>query len=129
MLRLCAAPGCVEPAGTRGRCAKHNRDRNADISRAGTRTYHRKRWAATRNAYLAQHPLCECDDDACTRIATDVHHRTPLADGGDPWDFNNLQALTHECHSRLTWRETLDKPPGRQREGARLDQAARGAPR
>ena len=61
--------------------------------------YSTKRWRITRRAYLFDHPICE----ACDReLATDVHHRTDIANGGDAWHPDNLQALCHQCHSTTT---------------------------
>lgn len=100
--RLCLEPACGIPATYRGRCREHATKRDRDINRAGYKIYRTKKWQMTRNSYLAAHPLCECDDPTCERIATDVHHRTDIAQGGNPWSFDNLQALTHECHSRIT---------------------------
>jgi len=61
--------------------------------------YHSKEWTATRNAYIAQHPLCE---DCLTRgqyvTAVEVHHIKPLSDGGALLDVNNLRSLCHTCH-------------------------------
>lgn len=47
--------------------------------------------------YLRANPLCE----ECGAAAVDVHHIVPLRDGGtNAWD--NLRALCHGCHSRIT---------------------------
>jgi 5-methylcytosine-specific restriction enzyme A len=64
-----------------------------------SRTYGR-RWQRLRQAYLAQHPLCEC---GCGYAATIVDHRTPH--NGDIsllYDWDNLQAMTKACHDRKT---------------------------
>jgi 5-methylcytosine-specific restriction protein A len=87
----------------RGRCAHHQ----PDHTRSGTRTtkrqvYNSKRWRLTRDRYLFWNPIC--DTSGCNMIATDVHHRTDLDQGGDPWDLDNLQALCHQCHSIETRR-------------------------
>jgi 5-methylcytosine-specific restriction endonuclease McrA len=44
--------------------------------------------------------------------AVDVDHIKALADGGEPFDFDNLRSLCHACHSRVTraWR-TGGEPP------------------
>jgi 5-methylcytosine-specific restriction endonuclease McrA len=97
--RCCLEPTCPNPATWRGRCQIHNRSNERTIQRAGHSIYRTERWRRTREAYLFKHPLCEC---GCGDIATDVHHLTDLDDGGDPWAFTNLQALTHACHSRIT---------------------------
>lgn len=97
--QLCLEPGCAQPAQYRGRCAEHATQRDRTIQRAGYHIYRTKRWRVTRNHHLHQHPLCDCG-----RIATDVHHRTDIADGGDPWASSNLASLCKRCHSQLTRR-------------------------
>jgi 5-methylcytosine-specific restriction enzyme A len=102
--QVCAEATCIEPATYRGRCADHARTNDRSINRAGTRVYSRKRWRKTRELYLREHPFCE----RCGALGNDVHHRTDLADGGDPWDPANLEALCHACHSRVTRRRQAD---------------------
>jgi 5-methylcytosine-specific restriction enzyme A len=97
--RLCLEPKCAAPATYRGRCAEHARTNERNISRSGYAIYRTAKWRHTRNAILSDNPLCPCG-----AIATDVHHRVDLADGGDPWARTNLEALCHPCHSRLTRR-------------------------
>jgi 5-methylcytosine-specific restriction enzyme A len=111
MIRPCLEPACPNPATYRGRCHQHARTRDRNTNRAGYHLYRTKRWRITRDRYLAEHPICECEHD-CGQIATDVHHRTPLDAGGPPWDFSNLQALHHACHSRQTRREQLERGRG-----------------
>jgi hypothetical protein len=43
-------------------------------------------------------PLCV----VCQAPATDVDHIQPIADGGEPWDMANMQALCHSHHSEKT---------------------------
>jgi len=76
---------------------------------ANARGYTRT-WQQFRAAYLAEHPLCECDASCCPQgcllPATDVDHRRPVRGPDDPafYDLDNLQALAHACHSRKTAR-------------------------
>lgn len=59
----------------------------------------------TRRAKLVQSPLCEYldpDEGRCGRIATDVHHRHDLAEGGNPFAMENLESLCHSHHSQIT---------------------------
>lgn len=61
-----------------------------------------RRWRTVRAMYLRQHPVCdECLRYGRVKSATDVHHKIPKRDGGTDED-GNLQALCHECHSRIT---------------------------
>ena len=50
---------------------------------------------------LRASPICQAK--GCEHAATDVHHITPLASGGDD-TLENLQALCHGCHSKVTGR-------------------------
>jgi 5-methylcytosine-specific restriction enzyme A len=74
------------------------------------------KWRRTRGRYLKHHETCE--HPGCRAPATDVHHldgQGPLGSAGHKWD--NLQALCHEHHSRLTAVET---PAGIAHRGRRL---------
>jgi 5-methylcytosine-specific restriction protein A len=52
--------------------------------------------------YLRRYPLCvECQRNGRTVEAIDVHHLVPRRAGGSDAD-DNLQALCHACHSRVT---------------------------
>lgn len=98
-IRLCSVASCPNRAHYRGRCAAHARKHERTINRAGKHVYNTKRWRILRDRFLTDHPLCECG-----AIATDVHHKQDIADGGSPYDRQNLQALCHACHSRITRR-------------------------
>lgn len=99
--RLCLTAGCSAPISYRGYCKAHARAR--ETKRVGKAIYNTARWQNTRKRVLSEHPLCKCGE-----IATDVHHREDLADGGDPWDLEGLEALCHSCHSTET-RNRMDK--------------------
>lgn len=72
---------------------------------AASRGYGR-RWQKARAAFLAEHPVCQCDDPDCQRPATEVHHiKAHRGDHDLFWDPKNWQGLTKECHSRLTAKE------------------------
>ena len=104
-VKLCSSPRCPHPATYRGKCSHHSRVRERQTNRAGKAIYNTKRWQMTRKAYLAKQPLCETE--GCGEIATDVHHRVDLADGGDPWNLEGLEALCHSCHSSTTRQRQL----------------------
>jgi 5-methylcytosine-specific restriction enzyme A len=77
------------------------------------RLYDRRRWRRVRLAQLRAEPLCRlCRERGRAEPAVDVDHIKALADGGEPFDFDNLRSLCHACHSRVTraWR-TGGEPP------------------
>lgn len=102
----CAHPGCPElvEAGERF-CEKHAKEAARDYERYGRDPQARKRygsaWRKIRGQYIKAHPLCEeCLKDGRAVPATEVHHRLPLADGGDNSPAN-LEALCKHCHSKI----------------------------
>lgn len=100
----CGHHGC--PNLTSGRyCDTHTKqeaklynkfDRDPDSNKRYGRT-----WKQIRGAFLSANPLCElCKADGRLTPATLAHHKQKLTDGGTN-DWDNLQALCQECHSRL----------------------------
>ncbi|HSR77580.1 MAG TPA: HNH endonuclease signature motif containing protein, partial [Xanthobacteraceae bacterium] len=77
-----------------------------DAARVSPSRIYGRRWQKLRRAFLAAHPLCQCDDNGgagCGYAAAVVDHRIPH--NGDlallfAWD--NLQAMTKACHDRKT---------------------------
>ena len=58
-------------------------------------------WKKTRDRYIKSHPLCEaCLGLGKASVATLVHHRKPLSEGGTNED-SNLQSLCVSCHERI----------------------------
>lgn len=102
-IRLCSVSRCRQPVHHKGRCRTHASVRNRELRSVNKNpVYNRKKWQVLRSRYLFANPLCAC---GCGGIAEDVHHKQAIADGGDPWAWNNLEALTHSCHSQATRRE------------------------
>jgi len=67
------------------------------------RIYDKQHWKRLRAQQLRREPLCAmCFERGITRPAVDVDHIVPLADGGEPWSFDNLRSLCHEDHARVT---------------------------
>jgi 5-methylcytosine-specific restriction protein A len=86
--------------------AEHDRRAAYDAMRGSpSRTYGR-RWQRLRAAYLAGHPLCECDANngaGCGYAATVVDHRIPHNnDHALMYAWDNLRAMTKPCHDRKT---------------------------
>ena len=97
-MRLCSEAGCASAAVSRGRCRAHAREADRRHHPGEHRkVYSRRRWAMARRRQIVREPMCE----RCGRLATDVHHRIDLRDGGDPYSSENLASLCHECHAKL----------------------------
>lgn len=126
----CKRPGCPELTRNKsGYCDAHQGEYEQHKAEAN-RYYERGRggstkqgygsdWQRVRLAYLRQHPLCEIhQEQGETVVATLVHHKTPIQEGGPRLDFNNLQALCNECHEAIhgpdRWRkrDAMDKRKG-----------------
>jgi 5-methylcytosine-specific restriction enzyme A len=112
--RPCLEPHCPYYAEVRGRCRDHyrqrererNRFRRADAKQgAAIRVYHSAKWLNTRRRVLADNPICE---DCGKELATEVDHRTPLSEGGDPYALDNLSPKCGPCHWRKTAREARE---------------------
>jgi 5-methylcytosine-specific restriction protein A len=105
----CTEDGCPTLVMGGGPCPKHKRIRRRayDARRPGARARgYDARWQSTRDAYLAAHPTCECDDPQCHEAATEVHHRDGLGPSGPHGhDWANLRAMTQTCHARVTAQE------------------------
>jgi 5-methylcytosine-specific restriction enzyme A len=115
MKRPCLEPGCpnVIEAGSkyRGRCKEHHLQRErermarrrADPDKGKRlKVYHSKKWLMTRKRVLSSNPMCEnCGE----RLASEVDHRIPLSQGGDPYALTNCSPLCGPCHWRKTARE------------------------
>ena len=64
-------------------------------------------WRRCRAAFLAAHPLCQCDDckggTIRTTPATVVDHIVAVADAPElRLDWSNLRAMAKRCHDRRT---------------------------
>lgn len=62
--------------------------------------YRSKRWKLTR-LFALEAARWRCED--CGKAGVlEVHHVTPLADGGSPFALDNLRALCRPCHFQKT---------------------------
>jgi 5-methylcytosine-specific restriction enzyme A len=118
MRGLCLEPGCPNPPTSRGRCDKHRRALERERSRVRrektrerNRMYARRRWAMVRRHKLFNDPMCELDHPGCLGIASEVHHKVAMEDGGAAYDTENLVSACKPCHSRETRREQLERDP------------------
>jgi len=52
---------------------------------------------------LYEQPLCvRCKAQGFIELATDLHHRRAIRDGGHAYDLGNIEPLCKRCHSRET---------------------------
>lgn len=109
--RFCNHPGCSELT-TQRYCPKHEAEHKTESKKKEaaydrTRLTSRQRgydsqWEKVRKAYLAKHPLCEaCEAEGRVMPAVLVHHKKPIADGGDRLNEDNLMSLCTTCHERI----------------------------
>lgn len=101
-------------------CDKHQSDKRKHVSVKELKAsepfynlYHSTRWTRTSLLYRREHPICEqClrDKDSnkdgqsttIVRLGASVDHIVALKDGGDPYNWNNLQTLCALHHNRKT---------------------------
>ena len=102
--RPCSYPGC--PNLTNGQyCADHTTiarrqydkyERAADVNRKYGRA-----WKRIRDRHISQHPLCEeCIKVGKMTPAAEVHHKTPISQGGTH-ARENLMSLCRSCHNKI----------------------------
>ena len=103
----CPRSGCpgIVRAGVCTRCGplrvRVQREHDERRGTAASRGYG-GRWQRVRAMYLRAHPLCvQCQREGRVTAATDVHHIQKRRDGG-PDMAENLMALCHACHSKVT---------------------------
>lgn len=103
--RPCSTPGCAAVVRDGRYCPKHAaQSRPPDERPSSNRRGYDKTWRKIRRYILANEPLCRsCLSIGRITAATDVHHIIAKRDGGTN-DPENLAALCHSCHSKLTAR-------------------------
>lgn len=67
-------------------------------------------WRRLRKAFLAAHPLCQCEDCQAgvkrVTAATVVDHIVPISERPDlRLEWSNLRAMSKPCHDRRTARD------------------------
>lgn len=61
--------------------------------------YSSQEWRKTKDSYKKQNPLCElCLTEGAEVPTHDVHHITPISQGGAPLEKANLITLCKRCH-------------------------------
>jgi 5-methylcytosine-specific restriction protein A len=95
--RICARCGRLTPAGKRCACRPGF---EGSANPASTR-----RWRKLRAAKLRANPICEAD--GCRHVATEVDHRTPIAEGGERFSFENMTSYCAEHHRQKSIADAL----------------------
>lgn len=95
--RVCSRCGQAAPA--RQRCACTPAWENS------THPGNSRRTQRTRRQQLQDQPFCQAPD--CNRLADEVDHITPLAEGGDRFERGNLQSLCRHHHKQKTAADAL----------------------
>ena len=108
--KICPTPNCnTIIKGNESHCNEHRRT-SWEIKREYNPFYSSKRWKNLSKAFRAKHPLCiECKKKGRDTIAKHTDHIIPIADGGAPLDWSNLQGLCIPCHSSKTAKEIRNK--------------------
>ncbi|MDF3837140.1 HNH endonuclease [Cupriavidus basilensis] len=112
-LRPCRHRGCKALVRGGGYCEAHKAESSnwsKGEARKGSTTArgYGYRWQRLREFILARDcGICQCEECKAlgrVRIATEVDHRVPKAEGGTD-DPENLRAINADCHKAKTGRE------------------------
>jgi len=72
--------------------------------------YSSLRWMKLRDLYRLKNPLCvECMKKGTLEPVNIVDHIIPISQGGDAWDWDNLQSLCEHHHNKKTAKERKRK--------------------
>ena len=112
----CRARGCWRLARDRyGYCDEHdkfkieNEQHKQNGGRKDDAIYNTTRWRKLRKYKLDTCPCCA----ECHAIATMVDHIKRIRDGGDPFDYDNLQSMCDTCHAKKRQRESMEGRGGK----------------
>lgn len=116
----CKESGCSAVVAKGRYCPAHITDnaqkrkrKEFDLQRSSLshrRIYSSLRWRALRLMFIRQHPFCQMESVCVQRTghaapSTDVHHVVGVQeDMSRAFDWDNLVAACHECHSQHTAR-------------------------
>ena len=126
-MKICTHPQCKKliPKEGPARCDKHHHPHHRKCSVSYAENNHRKiyntrRWRKLASDHKAAFPICiECQKLGLATPVKVTDHIKEISDGGDPWDWDNLQSLCHRHHQQKTQqqkrkraaRSTLFDPP------------------
>lgn len=81
--------------------------------------YNGRKWRKTSKAYKEAHPLCECKDcieNEIVKPAKVCDHikgiKYLLDNNLNPYDWNELQSMSNECHNKKSGSEAHGKNRG-----------------
>ena len=70
-----------------------------------------RRLQQRRERWFRQHPLCAaCEEKGIVRLAQELDHVSPLAQGADDADESNWASLCKACHAEKSLRERGFRP-------------------
>ncbi len=72
------------------------------------RFYRSAKWIKLRDAFRLANPLC-VNVDTCGNAMYYVDHIVPIAEGGAPLDWGNLQSLCVQCNASKTGKQAWKK--------------------
>lgn len=110
---VCTQPGCGKLVAKPGYCDLHRAaaHRAYNLRRRGRnlasdRYYHTAAWQKLRLSVLMAEPMCRmCKREGRLTAAVLVDHVQPVKQGGEFWDYDNLQPLCNHCHEIKSTRE------------------------
>jgi 5-methylcytosine-specific restriction protein A len=89
---------------------KRRGERTDNRNKPNKAFYQSGRWHSFSRTYRKANRLCVmCLQEGKTVLSECVDHITPIAQGGDMWDINNMQALCNSHHSQKTKQEQQNK--------------------
>lgn len=100
----CREYGCPNDAKKDGYCSEHWQPRSKKYPKK-TDPIYSGHWQKVRAAYLRQYPIC----NRCEHSATIVHHIEEIENGGDPYNWDNLESLCRDCHEKEHVRKKQSK--------------------
>ena len=100
----CRHVGCPELTDNKtGYCDRHKAQTGYRLQRRDKEEqqfYSSRRWREVSIAKRQRDPFCErCQREGKITPAVLVHHKVPIKDGGDPWDWNNFESLCASCQA------------------------------
>ena len=92
---------------TKARHRRYNQKRQSSPEeRELQRFYRTPAWRNIRKSYITDNPLCHlCSQLGRLTVGTVVDHIVERRDGGENFNYSNLQTLCHRCHTVKTQEE------------------------